>query len=81
MGPTEDEVVGWHHRLNGYKSEQTPGDGEGQGPLVCSSPRGYKEWDTTERLNNNEESLTLCEVQSALQAWDKALGQDQGRTG
>ena len=48
MGPTEDEVVGWHHRLNGYESEQTPGDGEGQGTLVCYSPWGCKEWDTSD---------------------------------
>ena len=37
---TEDEMVGWHHRLNGHESEQTPGDSEGQGRLVCSSSRG-----------------------------------------
>ena len=37
-GMTEDEMVGWHHRLNGQESEQTPGDGEGQGSLVCCSP-------------------------------------------
>ena len=40
---TEDEMVGWHHRLNGHESEQTPGDGEGQGSLVCCSPQGRKE--------------------------------------
>ena len=34
---TEDEMVGWNHRLNGQKSEQTPGDGEGQGTLACCS--------------------------------------------
>ena len=33
-GMTEDEMVGWHHRLNGHAFEQTPGDGEGQGSLV-----------------------------------------------
>ena len=37
-GVTEDEMVGWHHRLNGHESEQTPGDGEGQGGLECCSP-------------------------------------------
>ena len=41
-GVTEDEMVGWHHRLNGC--EQTPGDSEGQGSLACCSPWGYKEW-------------------------------------
>ena len=49
----EDEVVGWHHRLDGYEFEQAPGDGEGQGSLVCCSPWGCKESDTTEQLNNN----------------------------
>ena len=50
---TEDEMVGWHHRFNGHEFEQTLGDGEGQGSLVCCSPRGCKESGTTERLNNN----------------------------
>ena len=50
---TEDEMVRWHHRLNGHEFEQTLGDGEGQGSLACCSPWGHKESDTTERLNNN----------------------------
>ena len=50
---TEDEMVGWHHHLNGCEFEQTPGDSEGQGSLVCCSPWGRKESDTTERLNTN----------------------------
>ena len=45
---TEDDMVGWHHRLNGHESEQTLGVAEGQGSLVCYSPWGYKESDTTE---------------------------------
>ena len=45
---TEDEMVGWHHRLTGYEFEQALGDGEGQGSLVCFSPWGHKESDTTE---------------------------------
>ena len=44
---TEDEMVGWHHRLNGPESDQTPGDGEGQGSLVHCHPWGHKAWDTT----------------------------------
>ena len=44
---TEDEMVGWHHHLNGHEFEQTPGDGEGQGGLACFSPWGHKESDTT----------------------------------
>ena len=46
-GMTEDEMVGWHHRLNGYEFEQAPGDSEEQGSLVCCSPWGHKELDTT----------------------------------
>ena len=50
-GMTEDEMVGWHHRLNGHESEWSPGVGDGQGGLVCYSPRDRKESDTTEWLN------------------------------
>ena len=48
-GTTEDEMVGWHHWLNGPKFEQILGDSEGQGSLVCCSPWGCKELDTTEQ--------------------------------
>ena len=48
---TEDELVGWHHRLNGHEFEQTPGGSGGQRSLVCCSPGGHKELDTTERLS------------------------------
>ena len=41
-GATEDEMVGWHHWLNEHEFEQTPGDSEGQGSLVCSSPWGLR---------------------------------------
>ena len=51
-GTTEDEMVGWHHWLNGHEFEQAPGVGEGQGSLVCCSLWGQKELDTTEWLNN-----------------------------
>ena len=44
-------MVGWHHRLNGHESEQTPGDSEGQESPACHSPWGHKEWDTTKRLS------------------------------
>ena len=50
---TEDEMVGWHHRLNGQEFEQALGDGEGQGSLVCCCPWGHQELDTTERLNSS----------------------------
>ena len=45
---TEDEMVGWHHRLNGHEFEQAPGVGDGQESLVRCSPWGRKESDTTE---------------------------------
>ena len=48
----EDEMVGWHHRLNGHEFEQSLGDREGQGSLACCSPWGHKELDT-ERLNKS----------------------------
>ena len=50
-GMTQDEMAGWHHRLNGHESEWTPGVGEGQGGLPCCDSRGRKESDTTELLN------------------------------
>ena len=50
-GMTEDEMVGWHHWLNGHGFGWTPGVGDRQGGLVCSSPWGHKELDTTEWLN------------------------------
>ena len=46
-GTAEDEMVGWHHRLNGHEFEQTPGDVEGQGSLACYSPQDCKELDMT----------------------------------
>ena len=46
-GMTEDEMVGWHHRLDGHEFEQAPGDGEGQGSLACCSPWGCQELYTT----------------------------------
>ena len=48
-------MVGWHHPSNGHEFEQTPGDSVGQGSLACCSPRGGKELDRTERLNNSSE--------------------------
>ena len=50
-GMTEDEMVGWHHQLDGHEFEQPPGVGDGQGSLACCSPWGCKRSDTTERLN------------------------------
>ena len=50
---TEDEMLGWHHRLNGHEFEQTLKDGEGQGSLACCSLCGCSELDMTERMNNS----------------------------
>ena len=69
-GTTEDEMAGWHHRLNGHVFEQALGLGEGQGSLVCCSSWGRKELDMTEWLNRTElvkvkavqSCLTLCDL-------------------
>ena len=63
---TEDEMVGWHHRLNGHELEQTLGDCEGQGGLACCSPWGCKESDTAEQLNNNNKYMYPLPLASAL---------------
>ena len=55
---TEDEMAGWHHRLNGHEFEQTPGDGEGQGSLASASHE-VTALDTTEQLNSNN-SLVIA---------------------
>ena len=53
-GMTEDEMVGWHHQLNGHGSEEAPGVDDGQGSLACCSPWGCRESDMTEQLNWTE---------------------------
>ena len=53
-GMTEDEMVWWHHQLNGYEFEQAPGVGDGQGSLACCRPWDHKELDMTEWLNWTE---------------------------
>ena len=50
----EDGMVGWHPQVNGHEFKQIPGESDGQGSLVCCSPWGHKELDTTEWLNNNK---------------------------
>ena len=54
---TEDQMVGCYYQHNGHEFEQAPGDGDRQGSLVCCSPWGCKESDTTERLNNNKDQI------------------------
>ena len=56
-GTTEDEMAGWHHRLNGHGFGWTPGVGDGQGGLVCCGSWGCKELDTTEQLKWTESPL------------------------
>ena len=67
-GTTEDEMVGWHHWLDGYEFEPPPGAGNKQGSLACYSPWGHKESDMTEQLNWSKEIKTvLC--MKVLREW------------
>ena len=59
-GMTEDEMAGWHHRLDGHEFEWTPGVGDGQGGLVWCDSWGRKESDTTEQLNWTELNQKKC---------------------
>ena len=54
---TEDQMVGWHHRLDGREFEQALGVVDGQGSLVCCSPWDHKESDMTDQLNNTTNIL------------------------
>ena len=76
-GMTEDEMVGWPHWLNGHEFKQTPGDGEGQGSLVCCSPRGGKESDMTEWLNNNKGSCHFFSPSDNGHLWSLSWGNTQ----
>ena len=77
-GTTEDEMAGWHHRLNGHEFEWTPGVGDGQGGLACCSSWGYKESDTTEQLNWTENGSAGKE--SACNVGDLGLIPGLGRS-
>ena len=74
-GATEDEMVGWHHQLNGNEFEQAPGIGDGQGSLVCCSPWGHKESDTTEQLNWTERTLEPALQQEKPLQWESHVPQ------
>ena len=65
---TEDDMVGWHHRLDGHEFAQTPGD-KGQGSLACCSPWGCKESDMTEQLNNNNKATNIGTGFILIQKW------------
>ena len=65
---TEDKMVGWHPQLNGHEFEQSLGVGDGQGSLVCFSPWGHKESDTTERLSGTELIMACIHLCSIIQS-------------
>ena len=66
MGMTEDEMVGWHHQLNGNEFEQTLGDSEGQGSLW-----GHRELDTNECVNNNKTSVFIAALFTTTKTFRK----------
>ena len=65
-GMIEDEMAGWHHRLDGHGCGWTRGVGDGQGGLACCNSWGHKESDTTERLNWTELNIPLCIYTTSL---------------
>ena len=79
-GMAEDEMVGWHHRLDGHEFEQTPGDSGGQGSLACCSPWGRKELDTTEQPNNKQVTGKSSHVYFILKNIWKLWAQEAGST-
>ena len=68
-GTTEDEMAGWHHWLDGCKSQWTPGVGDGQGGLACCDSWGRKESDTAEQLNWTENNTHLTKLLLELKYW------------
>ena len=77
-GTTEDEMVGWHNRLNGLEFEQTLRGGDGQGSLACCSLLGCKESDTTEWLNWSSNTIVKATCLTHLQLWAKLLSAPLG---
>ena len=65
-GTTEDDMVGWHHRLNGHEFKQALGVSDGQEGLACCNPWGHKELDMIEQLNwtemNKDNVFTLLDI-------------------
>ena len=70
---TEDEMVGWHHQLNGHQFQQALGDSEGQGNLECCSPWGHEVLDMTERLNDNEQQEVRGSMETVMQFIEASL--------
>ena len=82
-GTTKDEMVGWHHRLNGHEFEETPGVGDRQEGLVCCSPWGCKESDMTEQQHWTEEEekrpeLSLSQSHENGARRQPSTGQEEG---
>ena len=81
-GTTEDEMIGWHHQLNGHEFEQALGDGERQESLTCCSLLGRKASDTTEQLNPQQlpQKLWLCLplpfLRTLSMSWSFSINQD-----
>ena len=73
-GMTEDEMVGWHHQLNGHEFEQALGVGDGQGSLACCSPWGRKELDMTKWLNWTKEMATHPSIFAWKIPWTEEPG-------
>ena len=69
-GETEDQMVGWHHQLDGHESEKAPGVGDGQGSLACCSSWGHKESDTIEQLNWR---VTLLSNDVLISVWESQI--------
>ena len=78
-GKAEDEMIGWHHWLSRHEFEQTLGGGEGQGSLVCCSPWGPKELDTTLQLNNKGPEMS-CPHPACSYGLSEAQSNTGGRT-
>ena len=72
-GMTEDEMAGWHHWLDGYEFEWTPGVGDGQGGLACCDSWGHKESETTERLNWTEWIVMLSIISCTYRLFTHSL--------
>ena len=77
-GMTEDEMVGWHHWLNGHEFEQALGVGDGQGSLVCCSPWGGKESDMPEQLNWTELHIYVPTWKNLTSTWWMKDSRDKG---
>ena len=73
---------GWMASFNGHEFEQALGDNEGQGGLACCSPWGHKQWDTNERLNNNNEEYKKGKIGGMMstyyrEIWSIPSGSDE----